>query len=57
MDILKELIIFIKYFLKRETMFGDLKDNIEGEICDGEEKVFGIVKFCLIRWIVKVICY
>lgn len=38
-------------------MFGDLKDNKEGEICSGEEKVFGIVKFCLVRWFVKVICY
>lgn len=57
MDTSKELITLIKYSPKRETMLGDLKDNIEGETCDDEEKVPGIVKFCPTRWTVKATCY
>ena len=38
-------------------MLGDLKDNKEGETCNGEEKVPGIVKFCPARWPVKATCY
>lgn len=57
MDTSKELATLIKYSPKRETMLGDLKDNIERETCDGEEKVLGIVKFCPTRWTVKATCY
>ena len=38
-------------------MLANLKDNKEGETCNGEEKVSGIKKFCSTRWIVKATCY
>ena len=52
----KELIPLIKYSPKRKTML-DLKDNIEEETCNGEEKVSVIVKFCPKRWTMKAGCY
>lgn len=57
MDTSKELITLIKYSPKREHLLGEAKDNIEGESCNEEDEIPGIVKFCPTRWTVTATCY
>lgn len=52
MDTVKELVVLIKYSPKRETIFGDIKENIKEESCS-KERVGGILKLCPTRWTVR----
>jgi len=56
MDTAKELVMLIKYSPKRETILGDIKENIEEESCS-EERIGGILKLCPTRWTVRAACY
>lgn len=49
MDTAKELVMLIKYSPRRETILGDIKENIEEES--------GILKLCPTRWTVRAACY
>ena len=53
MSTAREIVVLIKYSPKRETMLGDIKDNI----VEDDKVAAGLTTLSTTRWTVRAICF